>query len=526
MAKFYSKKTVLTAAAVFSAIVRSVYFFWYLESPFRHFHKVTGLDMETLLRFSEWEQGREFSPLFVVHRFLIYLVWLFNGKEHCIPAVILIQNLAGIAGAVLVADLVLMLWGKRKTALCTGILYALYAPLMLYDCCILQESVTTFLILFAVWAYVKCKIRHYPSNLTFLSGLLLGLSSVGRPVAALLSVILPVKTFFDGKRKAAYLLAGGVCALWLAASCFNFVFSQSFFPFFKAMNYTMTFHAEKSGVSPETANTTAPKSDKAWQRFIFGLPQRTAQFFLAHEVPENINYYFLRDRIFPLKYLPGPGLLMPLALAGIFLMLTRIKKRESLLLFVILLLAFPLAAREPIGRYRLHLVPYFFLCGAYFFIVLQRNTKKSLILCASAYALALGINFAFSSPAYVRAADHVAWGKAIEAKNNGKPSRDSLSEFFRGWIKSNCSDRAAGVNLITSSLRANNMKLALQTIQDGIDGPAKEKSIYYYYKALILTSNRQFDAAEKELSKVNENEIPHLKKKIQILRRVVQRKSF
>ena len=111
MAKFYSKKTVLTAAAVFSAIVRSVYFFWYLESPFRHFHKVTGLDMETLLRFSEWEQGREFSPLFVVHRFLIYLVWLFNGKEHCIPVVILIQNLAGIAGAVLVADLVLMMWG-------------------------------------------------------------------------------------------------------------------------------------------------------------------------------------------------------------------------------------------------------------------------------------------------------------------------------------------------------------------------------------------------------------------------------
>ena len=148
------------------------------------------------------------------------------------------------------------------------------------------------------------------------------------------------------------------------------------------------------------------------------------------------------------------------------------------------------------------------------------------MLCASAYALALGINFAFSSPAYVRVSDHVAWGKAIEAKNNGKPSRDSLREFFRGWIKSNCSDRAAGVNLITSSLRANNMKLALQTIQDGIDGPAKEKSIYYYYKALILTSNRQFDAAEKELAQVRENEIPHLKKKIQILRQVVQRKSF
>jgi hypothetical protein len=120
----------------------------------------------------------------------------------------------------------------------------------------------------------------------------------------------------------------------------------------------------------------------------------------------------------------------------------------------------------------------------------------------------------------------VAWGRAIEMKNNGKPSAESLREFFTAWNRSNWSDRAAGVNLITSSCRAENMRLAMQTIDQGIAGPAKEKSIYHYYKALILTSNRRFAEAEKELAEIRENEIPHLKKKIHILRQVVQRKSF
>ena len=136
------------------------------------------------------------------------------------------------------------------------------------------------------------------------------------------------------------------------------------------------------------------------------------------------------------------------------------------------------------------------------------------------------MNFAFGSPAQIRISDHVAWGRAIEMKNNGKPSAESLREFFTAWNTSNWSDRAAGVNLITSALRAGNVKLAMQTCDSGIQGPAEEKSIYHYYKALLLASGRQFDAAEKELTQVRESEILHLKKKIQILRQVVQRKSF
>jgi hypothetical protein len=518
-----SRRFILLSTGGFALLVRAVVFAGYLSNPFRHFHRVQGLDMETLLRFSEWAPGNEFFPLFVVHRFLIYLTWLFNGKEHCIPAVIFLQCLFGIAGAILTADLVLMLWGKRKIALAAGLFYGLYPVILLYDFCILQESVTTTLILLGVWSYFKCRSRHFPSKRTFFSGILLGLCSVGRPVAAILSVILPVKTFFDGKRRAAFLLLGGVCVLWLGASTFNKVCTYKFSPFFSAMNYTVSFHAEKAAASAGNA-PQVPHS--GLKRMISGLPGRTAQFFLAYEMPENINFYFLRHRLFPLKFLPGPGILLPLALAGIFLMLPRLKHREGLLLGIILLLALPLAAREPLGRYRLHLIPYFVLCAAYFFIVLTRNTRRTNFLCGGAYAAALAVNFCFGQPAAIRISDHVAWGKAIEVKNNGNPSAESLREFFLAWTRSGETDRAAAVNLITSSLRAGNMKLALQTIDQGIAGPAKEKSIFHYYKALLLISNHRFAAAEKELAQIKENEIPHLKKKIHTLQQVVQRKSF
>ena len=507
---------------VISAVIRGGSFCIWLNSPLRFFHKVPGLDMETLLRFSEWGADKEFSPLFVVHRLLIYTVWIFNGKEHCLPALVLIQSLFGVLGAVLTADLVLTLWGKRIIALGAGIFYGIYSVVLLYDFCILQESITTTLILLGVWSYIRCKVRHYPSKMTFLSGILLGLSSIGRPVAFLLAVISPVKTFFDGKRKAALLLGTGVLTLWLAASTFNFVFSQSFYPFFRAVNYTMAFHDEKAAA--EKTNVS-PEKSAAVKRFALGLPCRAAQFFLAHEMPENINYYFIRSRIPFLKYLPGPGFLMPLALAGIFLMFLRLKHREGLILAVLFLLALPLAARDPIGRYRLHLIPYFVLSAAYFCVVLTRNTRAR-YFCLGAYVLAIGINAFFSPPSFIRVSDHIAWGKALEFSAGNKPVPAALNEYFRGWVKSRWTDRAAAVNLITGALKAGNVKLAVQTCEQGIAADTKEKSIYHYYLAVIFTSSRQFDRAENELRQINEKEIPALRKKIQYLRQVVKRKSF
>lgn len=511
---FLSRKTILLTTGLAAAAVRAGFFSFWLGSAFRFFHRVPGLDMETLLRFSEWGKGCEFSPLFVVHRFLIYLVWLANGRQHSVEALVICQSLFGVAGAVMTADIVLRLWGRRGTALAAGLFYALYGPLVLYDFCILQESVTTTLILAGVWAFLACRAGRGRPEKCFGAGLLLGLGSVGRPVAAALALFLPGTAFARSRRGALFML-GGVLALWGVAGTFNLVFAKDFSPFFRVLPYTLSYNAEKipSGAGPGAAE----------KRLSLGLPGRAAKFFLAFEMPENLNYYFLRRRLPLLGYLPGPGLFMPVALAGVLLMTARFRRREGLLLAVIALLALPLAAREPIGRYRLHLVPYFIVCAAYFFTVLRQGSVRTNVLCGGAFALALFINFAFSPPAFIRASDHTAWALALESAAGGRVSQASVREFSEGWRNSGFADKTCGVNLILRFIKAGDLASAARVCGEGISGPAKEKSVYRYYLAVIFTSVRRFDAARRELDAVRPEEIPELAPKLERLRAFLRR---
>ena len=511
---FLSRKRLLLIVLIAASAVRAVFFcFWY-AGAFRFWHRVPGLDMQTLLRFSEWGTGHEFKPLFVVHRILIYLVWLACGRQHCVEALVVIQSLFAAAGAVMVADIVLSLWGRRGTALCAGLFYALYGPLVLYDFCVLQESVTTTLILAGVWAFVRCRARKYPPGKSFCTGLLLGLCSVGRPVAAALALFLPGYTLLKSRR-GTLLMAAGVLAVWTAAGTFNLAFSGDSSPFFRVLPYTMRYHAEKAPAgSGETAGLFP------------GLPCRAAKFFLAFEMPENLNYYFLRHRLTPLKFLPGPGLLMPAALAGFLLMLGRIGRREGVIVFVIVLLALPLAAREPIGRYRLHLIPCFVVCAAWFFNVLRTGTPRTNVLCGASFALALGVNFMFSDPGFVRASDHVAWALAEEQAAGGRITSASLREFASGWRDSGFADKTCGVNLILRFIRLGNFSSAANVCAEGISGPAREKSVYHYYMAIIFASARNFDAAAKELEKIRPDEIPELESKLDRLRKIVREKHL
>jgi len=516
---FLSRKRLLLIVLGAALAVRGVFFCFWHGSAFRFYHRVPGLDMQTLLRFSEWGPGCEFRPLFVVHRILIHLVWLVCGRQHCVEAVVVIQSLLAAAGAVMLADVVLALWGRRGTALCAGLFYALYGPLVLYDFCVLQESVTTTLILSAVWAFVRCRARKYPPRKSFCTGLLLGLCSAGRPVAAALALFLPGRTFLAAprKRRSALLMAAGVFALWAAASVFNFVLSEYPGPFFHVLPYTVRYNAEKS---------SARGGEAPVRRLSLGLPGRAAKFLLAFEMPENLNYYFLRHRLTPLKFLPGPGLLLPVALAGLLLMLGRVGHREDVIVFAIVLLALPLAAREPIGRYRLHLVPYFVICAAYFFNVLRRGVLRTNVLCGTSFALALGVNFLFSDPGFIRASDHVAWALAEEQAAGGRITSASLREFAEGWRTGGCADKTCGVNLILRFIRLKDLSSAAKVCAEGISGPAREKSVYRYYLTVILVSFGSFDAASKEFEKIRPEEIPELGPKLNRLRKIVREKHL
>ena len=91
---------------------------------------------------------------------------------------------------------------------------------------------------------------------------------------------------------------------------------------------------------------------------------------------------------------------------------------------------------------------------------------------------------------------------------------------------SNHTDRACAVNLIIRCLKSGNAAGAMQICTEGLRGEAKEKSIYHYYRALILISSRQFAPAEKELEQIRIREIPQLENKIKILQNAVKKRTL
>ena len=104
----------LPVAAIATAVRLWVYASW-LDSPLRWFHRVPGLDMQTLLEFGQ--RLVDGIGLFTLHRTLIAGVWLANGGAHHVEFLAAVQCVLGILSALLVTRITLHLFGKRSWAL-------------------------------------------------------------------------------------------------------------------------------------------------------------------------------------------------------------------------------------------------------------------------------------------------------------------------------------------------------------------------------------------------------------------------
>ena len=157
-----SKKHIFCVAGITSAAIRLVFYALFAGTMFRYYHMVNGLDMQTLLRFSEWGGANQVvPPFFTLHRITLFLLWKLNGGVHPIDLIFLLQTAVGIAGALAVTDITLMLSGKRKAALVAGIISALYLPFLVYEFSILQETFTVNTLLFAIWALLKTRTKRF-----------------------------------------------------------------------------------------------------------------------------------------------------------------------------------------------------------------------------------------------------------------------------------------------------------------------------------------------------------------------------
>ena len=95
-------------------------------------------------------------------------------------------------------------------------------------------------------------------------------------------------------------------------------------------------------------------------------------------MPNNINYYFMRNKLPVLKFFIGPALLMPIALTGflLFIIFKSCYKKESILFLYILAFGIPICIFFPLGRYKLALAPVFCISASYAIVHLYQLFNK------------------------------------------------------------------------------------------------------------------------------------------------------
>ncbi len=457
-------------------------------SPLRNFHLVPGLDMQRMLENGEW--GTRIDPLLTCYRALVALLWWLNGYQHQVYQLFAIQLLLGVLVALLTAWITLKLLGRASWAGLAGCVVALYGPALMYECTTLQESVVTFSCLLAISSLFWAHKNRWRPPFSIVCGVLWGVASIGRPTTLLL-VLGAVAWYWRNLkhhrlRRYWWCMPTGVLTVWILVGAFNGYYSRNISPFFNVLPYSISVNTDNS---PNPS--TVAKSSKLQSLTRIGLNaiKRLPVLFLANEVPDNLNYYFIREKFLPLRICLGPWLVLPLAGAGMILMLGsgRWKRREGLLLGTVMLLMLPCCANYPLGRYRLILYPYLCLLAIYpFWWVLRYGERRSLrrgIVVLVVVLVVAGLNLAFSTRPFLRGCDFVAWALAMEAGGKNV-TEDSVEVLEEGLEFSGYSERAALVNLMVRLIPAGQLDRANQILQKSLEAGNIKPSFIWYYAGL------------------------------------------
>ena len=520
---------VYALVALAALIVRGILFADWLHSPLRCFHLVPGLDMMTLLRFGEW--GGDGVVMFAPHRMLVALLWNLNGGVHPVALLAIIQLLCGTAVAVMTSYAAFRLWGDRRAALCSGLIAALFAPGVMYELTMLQETLVlfTFTASFAgiLWARKHRFLPWYGAA----AGALLGLASIGRPTALLWAFAALVWSGLvlrkHGRLKRLGPLAGGVLAVWLLTSGLNWFWAGYPGPFYNVFGYSATVNAasaEEGDAVVSAASVTADSPGGKLLQIGSNAVLRLPKVFLAHEIPDNMNYYFIREYFPALKLLIGPGLLVPFALAGLVLALVfrRFLRREGVILLAVFALALPICANYPVGRYRLILLaPFALLAVEVFRLGLAKPRKVRLPAAAAILAAAFLVN-PLPEERFLRSTDFVAWALALE-QPSGQVNSESLATLVDGYRFSG-SEKVA-MNLLIRLIGLREFDTAERLIADALSGGKVNPSLLCYYGALIKLERGDVPAAEALLDRVAPEQLGDLGIKYDFMRGELARRK-
>ncbi|OGV55940.1 MAG: hypothetical protein A2017_07680 [Lentisphaerae bacterium GWF2_44_16] len=494
----------------------------WLDSPLRYYHLIQGLDMKTML-----ELGSRFYHLdtnFSIYRLLIASVMFFNHGAHCVEALIIIQMLFGSLTGVLIAYISLRISGNRYISMFCGILAALYSPALLYECLTLQESTFLFFNILSIAVILKARTKHFSALWLIFSGIALFLPPLMRfssflwALLGLLWIILYMLRRVRIRNTTGILkemfpvflfLFIGIAAVVLPVSLFNLYKGWDLMPFSPAnLKYTLQL-----GSMENPSNLNLPPSTETEKQHELAISfknifkqaanysKKALFIFRAFEIPNNVNYYFIRSHLNPLEYLPGPLLLIPAAVCGIIIMLAkrRFMRRESILFFYLISFTIPLCIFFPLGRYRIVFLPVFCLFAGYFLMHIIREFKKVsrggkfTVFLIPLLLYALIFRWAAPSNLPLRAEDFVTYGQALEIQKGDVPEVETC---FALALLANPESKSAALNLTDKLIRHAKFEKARSIIEPFYFQDMQNYKFAIKYAASLLGIGKAEEAEE------------------------------
>ncbi len=313
--------------------------------------------------------------------FLGALLSLLGGS---VQAARMAQAALGAGLCVLTAALATRVF-DRRAGLAAGILLALYGPLVYVEVSLLAEGLFLFLLTLALYLLVR---PGYSIPRAAAAGALLGLAAVVRATAlplmpAFAALILLWPRRWPRQAAAwmalAWLAVVGPILLLVRQSSGGWLPLQAY----GGLNFYMGNRTGANGTptarlggdwdllhgEPDRQGITNPAereryyTRKAWTEigqqplgFVAGLGRKALWLVHDEEIRETHSLYFFREHSWLLRWLPGFGLLFPLAAWGIWLAASR-RAFPPILLVYMLMIAASCVIIIMSARYRLPLVP-------------------------------------------------------------------------------------------------------------------------------------------------------------------------
>lgn len=418
--------------ALVALIIRVVFYLSWSNSTFKYYCFVKGLDMQTLLSWgvNSAAKGETTNNLYVYLVSLI--VKLTNGTIFTINTILFLQFIFGIGTVVLSVYIAWLISESKGTSCISGILIACYAPLLMYEGFILKNTVCTFLttglLLTALLFYKKTKYKHI---FALCSGVFAGMLLFANFASICLVLFVYLWQIFVSLKMEKNLKTLIIYPFTVLIMLVVFFFVTGFKSFPVINNISDTrWLGYVINVGSQRDITTLNESLPALGKQIFGksidiYPYLKKSFTLlsSAEVPDNINYYFVKDGLIPLKYMISPFLLYSVGIPAFFLFLVLYKDRKVSLMLAIYLasLTLPLIIFVPLSRYTIVYSP--LLCIFSIWLIfefakfLRQKNKKNTLLIILLLVASFAIQTKLNPAPFLRASDFVTFAKALEIQN-------------------------------------------------------------------------------------------------------------